>query len=107
MVTGDDPGSLEIDHKNRIGSDNRWLNLRLATRSDNCKNRRPRGNVHADGREVGVNLLKDKQGKILRYQVKFCYEGKYLCFGAFLTLEEANEVALRERAILRASRVVT
>lgn len=33
------PGDMFIDHKNRDRRDNRIANLRLATRSDNCRNR--------------------------------------------------------------------
>jgi hypothetical protein len=33
------PNSLEIDHINRIKTDNRLINLRLVTRSDNLYNR--------------------------------------------------------------------
>jgi hypothetical protein len=37
-VTGEDPGSMEIDHINRVRSDNRFINLRLATRKQNNEN---------------------------------------------------------------------
>lgn len=33
FITGEDPGELEIDHKNRKRSDNRACNLRLANRN--------------------------------------------------------------------------
>jgi len=33
FVTGEDPGPLTVDHKNRITNDNRAENLRLATQS--------------------------------------------------------------------------
>ena len=38
IVTGEDPGDHEIDHMNRDRSDDRFSNLRLATRTDNCRN---------------------------------------------------------------------
>ena len=34
-MTGEDPGKLEVDHKNRDSHDNRWNNLRLVTRGEN------------------------------------------------------------------------
>lgn len=37
-MTGDDPGRLEIDHKNSIRDDNRWKNLRIADMSGNMHN---------------------------------------------------------------------
>jgi len=37
LVHGYDP--VEIDHINRVKTDNRLINLREATRSDNCRNR--------------------------------------------------------------------
>lgn len=38
IVTGDDPGEFEVDHINNVRSDNRWCNLRLATRETNMHN---------------------------------------------------------------------
>ena len=37
-VTGEDPGELEIDHKNNWRDCNAWHNLRKATRSQNTMN---------------------------------------------------------------------
>lgn len=41
MVHGSIPPDLEIDHINRDRSDNRITNLRLATRADNARYRKP------------------------------------------------------------------
>jgi hypothetical protein len=38
-VYGEDPGDLQLDHINRVRSDNRIDNLRLATQSENGLNR--------------------------------------------------------------------
>lgn len=38
LVTGKDPGSMEVDHRNLIKTDNRWKNLRLASRMQNAAN---------------------------------------------------------------------
>ena len=37
-MTGEDPGSLQIDHKNRVRNDNRFSNLRIATAKQNRRN---------------------------------------------------------------------
>lgn len=41
-MTGQWPEN-EVDHKDRDGGNNRWVNLRPATRKQNCENRRPWG----------------------------------------------------------------
>ena len=45
-VTGLDPASFQIDHKSTDRSDNRWTNLRLATKTQNMRNRLCRGTTH-------------------------------------------------------------
>jgi hypothetical protein len=45
-VTGIDPTDKQIDHVNMNKSDNRWFNLRLATKSENMRNRYVRGAYH-------------------------------------------------------------
>ena len=38
MMTGKDPGEICIDHIDRDPSNNRWINLRLATHQENMQN---------------------------------------------------------------------
>ena len=54
LVTGDDPGPHEMDHKNRCRDDDRWRNLRIATRAQNMQNK----SAHADNHSglKGVSL---------------------------------------------------
>jgi hypothetical protein len=80
-MTGTVP-SEEIDHKNRISDDNRWHNLRSATRSQNQANTGPYRNcrsgvrgVHfipsgTDGRRTGTwraMITKDGKARHLGY----------------------------------------
>lgn len=81
-MTGKDP-SPEIDHKNTIGSDNRWTNLREATRSQNAANiRTPSKNTSG---VKGVNPAGTK-GKWI---AKIAKDGKQYYLGTFDSKEEA------------------
>jgi hypothetical protein len=44
-MTGDNPGELYVDHKNRRRNDNRWSNLRLATHGQNYVNSKTFGSM--------------------------------------------------------------
>ena len=50
IMTGEDPGELEIDHDNRIKNDNRFSNLLLATHGENQSNKNTRGITRHKGR---------------------------------------------------------
>jgi hypothetical protein len=82
LATGVNPGNLQIDHINRIRSDNRPENLRLATNYQNAQNRldSPRGGTG----ELCVTFARSKL-KPYRVQVK----GRYL--GVYATLAEARK----------------
>lgn len=84
-VTGNWPAE-DIDHKNRNRADNRWENLREATRSQNHYNKACQYN------KLGVkNVTKYTPGS--GYTVTSRVNGKIVNFGTYRTLEEAAEVA--------------
>ena len=72
-----------IDHRNVIPSDNRWLNLREATWSEQMKNRRS----HADSTSqfLGVSFRKDR-GK---WRANIFVDGKQVSLGVFADEEKA------------------
>ncbi len=80
LVTGEWPAS-SIDHINRIKTDNRWDNLRLATQSQNNANRLP---LSKSGLPKGVARIRDR----------FCgqgwKDGRRYYLGVYATPEEAH-----------------
>jgi hypothetical protein len=78
IVTGEWP-DFEIDHQNRIGDDDRWDNLRKATRSQQMVNRRNWGQYPR-----GVN----RSGK--KFLARIQVDGKSVYLGTFLTIAEAS-----------------
>lgn len=94
MVTGTWPDP-EVDHRNRKPADNRWHNLREATRIQNTANHG--GKKHkASGLPVGV--YHDRNGRVRACVTK---EGKQHYVGSFETVDEAV-VARREASLRRA-----
>jgi hypothetical protein len=83
MVTGEYPVE-EIDHWNGVKADNRWDNLREATRGNNQHNR-------VRGEFVGTHLRKGK------WQARINVDGKRINLGNFKTREEAHEAYLQAR----------
>lgn len=81
-MTGSMP-DVEVDHKNCVKADNRWVNLRLASRSENCLNRGMLG--HNKSGHKGVSWNSNKRRWIARAQIN----GKPIHIGAFKSLEEA------------------
>lgn len=74
-MTGEWPKD-EIDHVNNIRNDNRWCNLREATRKQNCVNRKGYGGTGIKG------VHKTSKGKFVA-QIRL---------GTFDTIEEAEKV---------------
>jgi len=58
-VTGEWP-SFEIDHRNGVRNDNRWVNLRDATRTQNARNQRI---AHITNKSTGVLGVSFERGK--------------------------------------------
>lgn len=87
FVTGAEiPAGMLIDHVNGNRADNRWSNLRLATRSQNNHNR------HVARRDsvTGVRGVKFRAERN-RYVPVLKVDGRERKFGAFRTIEEAAE----------------
>jgi hypothetical protein len=87
--TGEIP--VEIDHKDKNPSNNRWSNLREVNRSQNSLNK----TAYVNNKTGYKNVFFRKD--ISRYSVRISTNGVYRCFGVFLTAEEANEVATSKR----------
>lgn len=84
LVTGDDPGQLQIDHIDRCRANNAWVNLRLATSSANKCNRGPQSNGTSGFK--GVSFFKPK-GK-WRARINVLHTEHHI--GYFDSPEEAN-----------------
>lgn len=81
-MTGRNPNN-EVDHINRDQTDNRWKNLRAATRSQNQANTRLYKNNKL--RIRGVHFVKANG----RYRVMISHDGKNKHLGYFNTVDEA------------------
>jgi len=65
IMTGEDPGQMEIDHKNLDVMDDRWENLRLATSTQNMANT-PLRKDNRTGYK-GIRFRYNRKGKIYYY----------------------------------------
>ena len=90
IMTGNIP--VEIDHINRIKSDNRWDNLREATRSNNCLNKANGKNNTSGYKNVSPYNNKWKAGITIN--------GKYIHFGTFICKDEAIATVRQNRKVL-------
>ena len=88
FVTGDDPADLEVDHKNRARSDNRFSNLRLLTAEQNKQNC------------AGLGVAPTSSGK---WQARLWDGMKNLYLGSFESEDEAREIYLQHKRQLHAA----
>lgn len=72
----------EIDHRNSKRNDNRWINLRSATRAQNA--------VHITSKVRALPLGVYQEKKTGRFYVQLRLPGKCLCLGTFGSPEEAS-----------------
>jgi hypothetical protein len=79
------PDGLLVDHRNREGLDNRIANLRMATHSENCCNRRKRGN--STSRYKGVYCEK-RRGQV-RWRANIKFNDKRIFLGYYDSQIEA------------------
>jgi hypothetical protein len=74
----------DVDHINRIRDDDRWINLRRGSRSENSANARARGGKYSKLKGVSFNHPAGKY----QAQIKVNYRQRYL--GLFDTAEAAH-----------------
>jgi hypothetical protein len=92
-MTGEWPPA-DIDHRNRVGTDNRWDNLRLATPSQNLANAKKRSDNTSGVK--GVSWFKQTR----KWRAYVCQHGKETHLGYYATLEEARLVRQAKAAEL-------
>lgn len=81
IVMGVDPCG-DLDHINGIRSDNRWVNLREASRSQNAANRKK----PCDNRSGFKGVSFKRNG----WEANIIFEGKFHYLGRYKTAEEAH-----------------
>ncbi len=85
------PVRITLDHKNRVKSDNKIENLRLASQSQNQVNTKVRSDNALGLRGVYFHKTEKK------YRATVWKDGKSISCGQFNTAEEANVIALKKR----------
>ncbi len=87
FLHGSIPEGFDIDHINRVRTDNRECNLRLATRSQNIRNvSKTRSSVSG---LLGARF--DKRRKKKPWYASIRVEGKTKSLGRYKTAQEAHE----------------
>lgn len=77
----------EIDHRNRVGADNRLLNMRPATRNDNLGNRSVPINSKSGIKGVSWDSKKKK------WMVRVTRQGVRYYFGTYSSIDEARKAS--------------
>lgn len=89
-MTGAWPTEEQIDHRNGVRSDNRWVNLREVSRSINLQNRRTPNRKNISTGLLGVSQRNSGQG----FQARIRFENKEKRLGTFPTAELAHQAYL-------------
>jgi hypothetical protein len=95
LMTGDWlPSKQDIDHINGDRADNRWCNLRLATRSQNMMNIR---NLRIDNKSgaKGVSFRSDTQ----KWHARITVKGNHILLGDYE--EKADAISARAEAEMK------
>jgi hypothetical protein len=87
MVTGEEPPD-HLDHKDGKPSNNRWLNLRTATSTENAWNRSPNAN-NTSGFQC-IYPMNTKRATSKKFRVLITVQSRKKLIGDFHTIEEAN-----------------
>lgn len=84
IMTGSFPDS-EVDHINRVKSDNRWSNLRVATRSQNAMNQSKRSDSSSGHKGVSWH------SRVGKWRASIKANGKHVHLGYYDSAEKAAE----------------
>ena len=84
LHTGEDPGSMDVDHINGDRDDNRAGNLRLATRSQNMKNTKKRQGTTSSYKGISWDASRN------RWRAEIRINGKNKRIGRFDSEVEAH-----------------
>ena len=87
LMTGEFP-SKDVDHINRDRADNRWLNLREATRSQNLANTKQRD------RSLPKGVSFEARSKVKPYVARIFARGRNYHLGSFASISEAEQAYL-------------
>ena len=90
LVNNDDPGELEIDHKDRNKSNNKISNLRVVTHKQNVNNR-----VFSKPKTNTIKIYKRKRSKGYKYIAVRYVNRKQVYLGTFNTITDAENYVKR------------